>query len=72
MDVDTGHYVKIAVNHEVKSCNQALLIFQVVNLLTTTGTCAPGYGPEGLDTFDTCMYDNLRDVMVCSPCSVAC
>ena len=37
---------------------------QVVSLLSTQGTCAPGYGPRHLGTFDACIYSRLQQIMV--------
>lgn len=46
--MDLGHFVKIAVNHEV------------VQLLADDGTCVASYGADG--SFDGCMYEKLRQI----------
>ena len=57
MGVDLGHFVKIALNHEV------------VQLLSHDGSCVDQYMEgEGVDTdmensFDGCIYSKLREIM---------
>lgn len=50
MDVELGHFVKIAVNHEV------------VQNLGNDGTCVENYGI--MEDFDACMYDKMQELML--------
>ena len=77
VDVAPKNYVKIAVNHEVLA--SVLLIThnvqafseppnpQVVSLLASQGSCAPGYGPQHQGSFDSCIYSKLQQIMVSPP-----
>ena len=53
MDVDVGHFVKIAVNHEV------------VQLLSEEGSCVDTFVAregQGEDSYDGCIYERLKEI----------